>query len=96
MAKLAKRCLNLNGKKRPTMKQVTMELELIKASEEGNAIEGSGDEESQIDDIFESWDINPSCSMTRQQEGHGDRAMQKLLQQPQQFLFCLLCNLQLM
>ncbi|TYG52371.1 hypothetical protein ES288_D09G022100v1, partial [Gossypium darwinii] len=37
VALLAKRCLNLNGKKRPTMKQVAMELELIKASG-GNVI----------------------------------------------------------
>ncbi|OMP04783.1 hypothetical protein COLO4_09304 [Corchorus olitorius] len=29
VAKLAKRCLNLNGKKRPTIKQVAAELELI-------------------------------------------------------------------
>ncbi|MBA0664397.1 hypothetical protein Goklo_004410, partial [Gossypium klotzschianum] len=65
VAKLAKRCLNLNGKKRPTMKQVAVELELIKASEEGNAIEESGDEGSEIDDMIESWDINPSCSISR-------------------------------
>ncbi|KAG4128363.1 hypothetical protein ERO13_D09G016516v2, partial [Gossypium hirsutum] len=32
VALLAKRCLNLNGKKRPTMKQVAMELELVNAS----------------------------------------------------------------
>ena len=29
MAKLAKRCLNLKGKKRPTVKEVAMELEAI-------------------------------------------------------------------
>ncbi|XP_012457444.1 wall-associated receptor kinase-like 8 [Gossypium raimondii] len=71
VAKLAKRCLNLNGKKRPTMKQVAMELELIKASEEGNAIEESGDEESDIDDMIESWDINPSCSISRSVTTHS-------------------------
>ncbi|KAK9290811.1 hypothetical protein L1049_008989 [Liquidambar formosana] len=32
VANLAKRCLNLNGKKRPTMKEVTIELEGIKMS----------------------------------------------------------------
>ncbi|XP_057998157.1 wall-associated receptor kinase-like 2 [Hevea brasiliensis] len=32
VANLAKRCLNLNGKKRPTMKEVAMELEGIQAS----------------------------------------------------------------
>ncbi|KAK8585946.1 hypothetical protein V6N13_050913 [Hibiscus sabdariffa] len=64
MAKLAKRCLNLNGKRRPTMKKVAMELELIKTWKQGNdAMEGSGEEESEMDDIIESWDINPSCSM---------------------------------
>ena len=32
VANLAKRCLNLNGKKRPTMKEVTFELEYIRMS----------------------------------------------------------------
>ncbi|KAK8556211.1 hypothetical protein V6N12_002622 [Hibiscus sabdariffa] len=65
VAKLAKRCLHLDGKKRPTMKQVAMELELIKASKEGNVTEQSGDDESEIDEITESWDDVPSCSTTR-------------------------------
>ncbi|XP_012483644.2 wall-associated receptor kinase-like 6 [Gossypium raimondii] len=64
VALLAKRCLNLNGKKRPTMKQVAMELEMIKAS--GATItEDCGDEESEIDDMIHSWDTNPSSSMSR-------------------------------
>ncbi|KAK8334927.1 hypothetical protein V6Z12_A09G020000 [Gossypium hirsutum] len=62
VALLAKRCLNLNGKKRPTMKQVAMELELIKASG-GNVIEDYGDEESEIDDMIHSWETNPSSSI---------------------------------
>ncbi|KAL2482341.1 Wall-associated receptor kinase-like 2 [Forsythia ovata] len=33
VAKLAQRCLNLNGKKRPTMKEVAMELEIVKMSQ---------------------------------------------------------------
>ncbi|KAH1092141.1 hypothetical protein J1N35_019398 [Gossypium stocksii] len=64
VALLAKRCLNLNGKKRPTMKQVAIELELIKASG-GNVIEDCGDEESEIDDMIHSWETNPSSSMSR-------------------------------
>ncbi|KAL1151167.1 hypothetical protein V6Z11_A09G022600, partial [Gossypium hirsutum] len=64
VALLAKRCLNLNGKKRPTMKQVAMELESINASG-GNVIEDHGDEESEIDDMIHSWETNPSCSMSR-------------------------------
>ncbi|KAK9003173.1 hypothetical protein V6N11_060739 [Hibiscus sabdariffa] len=65
MAKVAKRCLNLNGKRRPTMKEVAMELELIKTSKQGNVMEGSDDDESEIDDMIDSWDVDPSCSMTR-------------------------------
>ncbi|XP_040956079.1 wall-associated receptor kinase-like 22 [Gossypium hirsutum] len=64
VALLAKRCLNLNGKKRPTMKQVVMELEMIKASG-GTVIEDCGDEESETDDMIHSWDTNPSSSMSR-------------------------------
>lgn len=33
VAKLTKRCLNLNGKSRPTMKEVAMELEGVKMSQ---------------------------------------------------------------
>ncbi|KAL2465127.1 Wall-associated receptor kinase-like 10 [Abeliophyllum distichum] len=33
VAKLAQRCLNLNGKKRPTMKEVAMELEIVRMSQ---------------------------------------------------------------
>ncbi|XP_040957538.1 wall-associated receptor kinase-like 3 isoform X2 [Gossypium hirsutum] len=64
VALLAKRCLNLNGKKRPTMKQVAMELEMIKASG-ATVIEDCGGEESEIDDMIHSWDNNPSSSMSR-------------------------------
>ncbi|KAK8490052.1 hypothetical protein V6N11_081523 [Hibiscus sabdariffa] len=62
MAKLARRCLNLNGKRRPTMKQVAMELELIKTSKANVDIEEGGDEESETDDIIESWNANLSWS----------------------------------
>ncbi|KAL2456696.1 Wall-associated receptor kinase 2 [Forsythia ovata] len=33
VAKLAQKCLNLNGKKRPTMKEVAMELEIVRMSQ---------------------------------------------------------------
>ncbi|XP_022722169.1 wall-associated receptor kinase-like 1 [Durio zibethinus] len=64
VSKLAKRCLNLNGKKRPTMKQVAMELESITSSEEANAIEPSGDEESYTDDIIDPWAIATCSTMS--------------------------------
>ncbi|KAK8548353.1 hypothetical protein V6N12_061267 [Hibiscus sabdariffa] len=63
VAKLAKRCLNLNGKKRPTMKQVALELEWIRLSEEANVIQRSADEDSDTDDMFEVSGIT-SCSTT--------------------------------
>ncbi|KAK8548349.1 hypothetical protein V6N12_061263 [Hibiscus sabdariffa] len=67
IAKLAKRCLNLNGKKRPTMKQVAMELERIGSSEEANAVEERGDEDSDIDITIEasrtvSYPTSSSCN----------------------------------
>ncbi|CAL5412850.1 unnamed protein product [Camellia sinensis] len=38
VAHLAKRCLNLNGKKRPTMKDIAVELEGIRMSQESSTI----------------------------------------------------------
>ncbi|MBA0710436.1 hypothetical protein Golax_009729, partial [Gossypium laxum] len=61
VAKLAKRCLNLNGKKRPTMTKVAMELEQIRSLKEANVIEQSAYEDSDIDDMIEASDI-ASCS----------------------------------
>ncbi|KAE8714508.1 Wall-associated receptor kinase-like 22 [Hibiscus syriacus] len=44
----------LDPLKRPTMKQVAMELERIRLSEEANAIEESGDEDSDLDNTIEA------------------------------------------
>ncbi|PPD67461.1 hypothetical protein GOBAR_DD35659 [Gossypium barbadense] len=54
VAKLAKRCLNLNGKRRPTMKQVALELERIRSSEEANGMQQSADEDSDTDAMIEA------------------------------------------
>ncbi|XVF65414.1 hypothetical protein PTKIN_Ptkin09bG0247100 [Pterospermum kingtungense] len=56
VAMLAKRCLNLNGKKRPTMKQVAVKLEWIRFSEEATIIEQWVNEDSDTDD-----EIDPSA-----------------------------------
>ncbi|KAL4272896.1 hypothetical protein GQ457_13G028570 [Hibiscus cannabinus] len=64
VAELAKRCLNLNGKKRPTMKEVAMELEQIRSSEGANAVKQNADEDSDIsDDMFEP-SGTASCSLS--------------------------------
>ncbi|KAG6674124.1 hypothetical protein I3842_15G026300 [Carya illinoinensis] len=39
VANIAKRCLNLDGKKRPTMKEVSMELEAVKISQKASSLE---------------------------------------------------------
>ncbi|XVF65413.1 hypothetical protein PTKIN_Ptkin09bG0247000 [Pterospermum kingtungense] len=64
VAKLAKRCLNLNGKKRPTMKQVAVELEWIRLSEEANIIQERVNEDSDTDDEIEPLAL-ASCSTSR-------------------------------
>ncbi|KAK8548480.1 hypothetical protein V6N12_061394 [Hibiscus sabdariffa] len=62
-ANLAKRCLNLNGKNRPTMKQVAHELERIRSPEEAeaDAVDQCAGEDSDIDDITEP-STSASCS----------------------------------
>ncbi|KAK8626181.1 hypothetical protein V6N13_133833 [Hibiscus sabdariffa] len=63
VAKLAKRYLNLNGKKRPTMREVALELEQIRSSEGANDIEENTDEDSDIDDMNEP-SSTASCSLS--------------------------------
>ncbi|WVY92610.1 hypothetical protein V8G54_031698 [Vigna mungo] len=54
---LASRCLELNGKRRPTMREITLELEAIRKLEnESNAQEGK-DEFVRSED-YKSWDDN--------------------------------------
>ncbi|XVF65402.1 hypothetical protein PTKIN_Ptkin09bG0245900 [Pterospermum kingtungense] len=64
VAKLAKRCLNLNGKKRPAMKQVAVELEWIRLSEEANIIQERVNEDFDTDDEIEPFAV-ASCSTSR-------------------------------
>nr|KJB28012.1 hypothetical protein B456_005G021600 [Gossypium raimondii] len=66
VAKLAKRCLNLNGKRRPTMKQVALELEQIRSSEEANGMQQSADEDSDTDAMIEASGVDSfSTSVTK-------------------------------
>ncbi|KAM0000820.1 hypothetical protein Hdeb2414_s0007g00257961 [Helianthus debilis subsp. tardiflorus] len=55
-AELAKRCLNLDGRKRPRMKQVGIELELIRTSNEPHASQeveyGNSIEEARVWDTI--------------------------------------------
>ncbi|XP_043811040.1 putative wall-associated receptor kinase-like 11 [Manihot esculenta] len=70
VAKLAKRCLNLNGKKRPTMKAIVMELERIRASNGNCCIIEHDDEYEEIDfsqgDYTAQWDGASSSTVSFQ------------------------------
>ncbi|KAL5789440.1 hypothetical protein ACOSQ2_004328 [Xanthoceras sorbifolium] len=54
IANLARRCLNLNGKKRPTMKEVAIELERIRASEKNGNFQQNYEE---FDYMGTDWDV---------------------------------------
>ncbi|KAM7481402.1 hypothetical protein LguiB_005985 [Lonicera macranthoides] len=57
VANLATRCLNLNGRQRPTMKEVAMELEAIKMSNGGSTIQQHYEEvEYDINEFPKSWE----------------------------------------
>ncbi|KAJ0537435.1 hypothetical protein HanHA300_Chr08g0263441 [Helianthus annuus] len=51
---LAKRCLNLDGRKRPRMKQVGIELELIRTSNEAPAAAAATEEVEYANSIEEA------------------------------------------
>ena len=65
MAKLAEKCLNLNGKKRPTMKTVAMELEGIRASQGASLTINQQDHDEvdySKDDLTAPWDVASSST----------------------------------
>jgi len=64
VANLAKRCLNLNGKKRPTMKEVAMELEAIQMLQKAANLQQ--DEELEYDQVemYKQGDALPPSTMS--------------------------------
>ncbi|KAK0602435.1 hypothetical protein LWI29_033288 [Acer saccharum] len=65
MANLAIRCLNLQGKQRPTMREVAMELEGIRAPEKNNNIRpGAGNLVYWDQELFDAWDGSTSTGST--------------------------------
>ncbi|KAM7481468.1 hypothetical protein LguiB_006051 [Lonicera macranthoides] len=58
VANIARRCLDLNGRKRPTMKEVVVELESIRMSNGTSTIQQHYEEvEDDINEFPESWEI---------------------------------------
>jgi hypothetical protein len=78
VANLAKRCLNLNGKNRPTMREVTSELErIIGLSQKELNIQNCKISKNTMDDASNDWDA-VSTSITgdfdsgRTPSSHGE------------------------
>ncbi|KAK2664907.1 hypothetical protein Ddye_003481 [Dipteronia dyeriana] len=58
VANIAKRCLNLKGRKRPTMKEIAMELEGIRALQKGCIVQKNYEEIEYVrSEIIEAWDV---------------------------------------
>ena len=72
IAELSRRCLHPNGKRRPTMKEVAVELEGIRLLEEGNFQQDEG-KECNIVEVDESGEF----SFTSESRG-GDTIIQQL------------------
>ncbi|KAG8369724.1 hypothetical protein BUALT_Bualt14G0043600 [Buddleja alternifolia] len=58
VAKIAKRCLHLNGKKRPNMKEVAMELEGVRMAQMGSAAQAKSEDEDYSSPMILSTDNN--------------------------------------
>nr|XP_011468169.1 PREDICTED: wall-associated receptor kinase-like 1 [Fragaria vesca subsp. vesca] len=58
VASLAKRCLNMKGKKRPTMKEIAVELEgILTSSNKSSDVEQITEVECPQTEIVEAWDV---------------------------------------
>ncbi|KAI8010712.1 Wall-associated receptor kinase-like 2 [Camellia lanceoleosa] len=71
VAHLARRCLNLNGKKRPTMKDVLVELEGIRMSQGGPTTHQHYEVEYNTTDLTEAWDVASTSTGTFLDSGSG-------------------------
>ncbi|THG07378.1 hypothetical protein TEA_000378 [Camellia sinensis var. sinensis] len=72
VAHLARRCLNLNGKKRPTMKDVSVEFEGIRMSQGGPTSHQHYEEvEYNTTDLTEAWDVASTSTWTFLDSGSG-------------------------
>ncbi|KAM5579960.1 wall-associated receptor kinase-like 1 [Rosa sericea] len=60
VANLAKRCLNMKGKKRPPMKEIAAELEAILMSSKSSDVEHIAEVEHVQTEIAEVWDVSTS------------------------------------
>ncbi|KAL0008621.1 hypothetical protein SO802_010123 [Lithocarpus litseifolius] len=65
VANLAKMCLNLNGKKRPTMKEVAMQLEAVQTLRKASNVQENHEEvECVRSEMYEQWDVFSTSTMS--------------------------------
>ncbi|KAK1578154.1 hypothetical protein Q3G72_027965 [Acer saccharum] len=58
IANIAKRCLNLKGRQRPTMKEIAMELEGIRAPQKDSNVQKNYEDIEYVrSEIIEAWDV---------------------------------------
>ncbi|KAM7478125.1 hypothetical protein LguiA_026338 [Lonicera macranthoides] len=73
VANIARRCLDLNGRKRPTMKEVVVELESIRMSNGTSTIQQHYEEvEDDINEFPESWEIASASTSNSTSAVHID------------------------
>ncbi|XP_059454879.1 wall-associated receptor kinase 2-like [Corylus avellana] len=65
VANLAKRCLDLNGKKRPTMREVAMELEGVRMLQKAPKLQQNYEEHEYVQEgMYKPWDVSTSSTMS--------------------------------
>ncbi|XP_075644289.1 wall-associated receptor kinase-like 10 [Castanea sativa] len=70
VANLAKMCLNLSGKKRPTMKEVAMQLEAIQTLRTTPNVQQNYEEVENVrSEMYEQWDVISTSTMSGADSG---------------------------
>ena len=65
VANLAKMWLNLNGKKRPTMKEVAMQLEAVQTLQKASNVQQNHEEvECVTSEMHKQWDVISTSTMS--------------------------------
>jgi serine/threonine protein kinase len=80
VANLAKMCLNLNGKKRPTMKEVAMQLEAVQMLQKAPNVQQNYEEvEYPKTEMYEQWDDISISTMPSMDNGASSSGTHPLL-----------------
>ena len=80
VANLAKMCLNLNGKKRPTVKEVAMQLEAVQMLQKAPNVQQNYEEvEYPKTEMYEQWDDISISTMPSMDNGSSSSGTHPLL-----------------